>query len=95
MLKRTINFVFSLLGYVPASVVESLRVENEDLISGALLLKEEVDALVEENKSVWDLLDEMKGSSKIKKENVTNLLDELKDALTEEMLKDFKAVGEA
>jgi len=95
MLRKVLNFVFGIFYYVPSSAVTELKNKNEDLLRAVKLLEEEVLALKDENSSVWEMIDEMNGSSKIKGENVRELLDDLKDALTDEMLKDFKAVGEA
>ena len=50
---------------------------------------------VEENGSLWDMLDEMKGSSSFGTDQMKSAMEDLKDMLTEEMLRDFKPIGEA
>ena len=50
----------------------------------------------DENASLWDMLDEMKKSDMAENQGaLKSFVDDLQDVLTDEMLKDFKPVGEA
>ena len=91
--------VMKIFGFEPSS--KSHRILRE-----VFLLEQENDKLIkerlelqDENASLWDMLDEIKKSDIAKhannKMNLEGFLDELKDAMTEEMMKDFKPVGEA
>ena len=95
MLFKMIDAIFRLFGYVPAREKNSLQLRATALEKETELLKEELAALADENASVWDMVEELQSSTKFSKENTTELLEQIKDALTDEMLKDFKAVGEA
>ena len=87
------------LGFVPVS-------KERRLIREVILLEQENDKLIkemlevqDENASLWDMLDEIKKSDIAKhstnKMNLDSFMEELKDAMTDEMMKDFKPVGEA
>ena len=56
-------------------------------------------SIQDENGSLWDMLDEIKKSDIAEHKNnqlaLEGFLEELKDAMTDEMMKDFKPVGEA
>tara|TARA_R100000664_G_C2743645_1_gene131795 strand:- start:783 stop:1007 length:225 start_codon:yes stop_codon:yes gene_type:complete len=73
------------------------------LIQEVLLLERKLSAveeenlrLLDENASLWDMLDEMKKSDMAEnKEAMKSFVDDLQDVLTDEMLKDFKPIGEA
>ena len=58
-------------------------------------ISDEMKSLVEENNSLWDMLDEMKASETFGQEQYVSTMEDLKDMLTEEMLKDFKPIGDA
>jgi len=80
---------------VPVSLVDPvtsklLRIElrNEEL--EALVLE-----LTDENKSLWLMLDENKNSSKLDRQTVDDFIEEVRETLMDEMLKDFDPVGEA
>ena len=50
----------------------------------------------DENASLWDMLDEIKKSDMSENQAaLKSFVDDLQDVLTDEMLKDFKPVGEA
>jgi len=69
-----------------------LEKENESLIKDMVQVQDE-------NGSLWDMLDEIKKSDIAEhtknKIHLDKFMDEIKDALTDEMMKDFKPVGEA
>ena len=80
--------------------------KRNDLIREVILLEQENDKLIkemlevqDENGSLWDMLDEIKKSDIEKhlqgKLALDSFMEELNDALTNEMMKDFKPVGEA
>lgn len=95
MLFKTIDTIFRLLGYAHQRHMKALEFQKKDLEKQVSLLKEEVEALSDENGSLWDMIDELQKSGKTDKKNAVQLLESLKDAMADEMLKDFKAVGEA
>ena len=90
-----IDAIFRLAGYTHASEVSLLKFKNRGPEEQVALLNEEIKAVNDENGSLWDMIDELQGSSKVSKNNATQILESIKDALADEMLKDFKAVGEA
>jgi regulator of replication initiation timing len=51
--------------------------------------------LEDENKSVWDLIDELQESSKITPATVESFVEDIKETVLDDMLKNFKAAGEA
>ena len=51
--------------------------------------------LNDENQSLWGMLDEMQGSTSFGKDQVQSMMKDLEEALTDEMMKDFKPIGEA
>ena len=86
-------------GFVSAS-------KERQLIREVILLEQENDKLIkemlevqDENASLWDMLDEIKKSDIAEhtsnQMNLESFMEELKDAMTDEMMKDFKPVGEA
>ena len=87
------------LGFIPVS-------KERQLIREIILLERENDNLIkdiletqDENGSLWDMLDEIKKSdiSKHKqgKLSLESFMEEIQEAMTDEMMKDFKPVGEA
>jgi len=95
MLFKMIDTILRLVGYTRTSEVNLLKFQKRILEEQVALLNEEIKAVNDENGSLWDMIDELQGSSKVGKDTATQLLESLKDALANEMLKDFKAVGEA
>ena len=96
---KILHTVAGWLGYIP-------KAKERRIIREIFLLEQENDKLIaqikelqDENGSLWDMLDEIKKSDIANHTNnkmeLENFLDKLKDAMTEEMLKDFKPVGEA
>ncbi len=51
--------------------------------------------LVDENKSVWDMIEELQESSKITPATVESFVEDIKETVLDDMLKNFKAAGEA
>jgi len=88
-----------ILGFIPRSKERRLTRE-------IVLLEQENDKLIkemlevqDENGSLWDMLDEIKKSDIAKHQQgqlaLDSFMEELKEAMTDEMMKDFKPVGEA
>ena len=72
------------------------------LMKEVFALEREVDRLstenarlVDENKSVWDMLDELQESAKITPATVESFVEDIKETVLDDMLKNFKAAGEA
>ena len=91
--------IMRLMGYIPLKT-------RTRLLREIVLLEQENDRLIkemsevqDENGSLWDMLDEIKKSDVAEhmkaQANLQSVMDEIKDALTDEMMKDFKPVGEA
>jgi len=96
---KLLHKVMRLFGYVPIKI-------RHRLLREVLLLEQENDRLIkemvetqDENSSLWDMLDEIKKSDIAKhlqgQQAMDTFMDELKDAMASEMIKDFKPVGEA
>ena len=96
---KLLHKIMRLAGYVPVR-------EKNRLVREILLLEQENDKLIkdldglqDENGSLWDMLDEIKKSDVAEhmktQANLQTVMDEIKDVMTNEMLKDFKPVGEA
>ena len=96
---RVICKIMSFLGWTPLK-------ERTRLIRELLLLEQENENLIkemltiqDENGSLWDMLDEIKKSDIA--EHAKNqaalqaFVDEIQDAVADDMIKDFKPVGEA
>lgn len=95
MIKRWLYYILRLFGLAPISesrrlVSEIIRLEARNDELGVLAL-----ALEDENKSLWLMLDENKQSSKLDRQTVDDFIEEVRETLMEEMLKDFDPVGEA
>ena len=109
MLRKLLGNILLNLGYIPredynAAIYDNVKLQQQ--VTGLVKkcqdherlntqLANEVKALLEENSSLWDMLDEMKGSSSFGTDQMKSAMEDLKDMLTDEMLKDFKPVGEA
>lgn len=96
---KLLCIIMKILGFVPIS-------RERKLLREVILLEQENDKLIkdmlevqDENGSLWDMLDEIKKSDIAKytgnKMNLEGFLEELKEVMTDEMIKDFKPVGEA
>ena len=89
MLYKIIDSIMGFLGYVP-------RLSEKLLLQQVLILEEENLRIKDENASLWDMLDEMKKSDIAENQSaMRSFVEDLQDSLTDEMLKDFKPVGEA
>jgi len=96
MLHKTFDFILKFFGYVP-------RYREKLLIQEILLLEQQLDKtakeneeLKDENASLWDMLDEIKKSDISEHASTMRLLmEELQETLADEMMKDFKPIGEA
>ena len=96
---KLFHIIMRRLGFTPIS-------KEKQLIREVILLEQENDKLIkemlevqDENASLWDMLDEIKKSDIAKhtgnKMDLESILDQLKEEMTTQMLKDFKPVGEA
>jgi len=85
-----------LFGYIP-KYRERLLLQEVILLENKLSISEEENSrLLDENASLWDMLDEVKKSDMAEnKQAVKSFVEDLQDVLTDEMLKDFKPIGEA
>lgn len=109
MFRKLLGNILSGLGYVPredynAAIYDNVKLQQdfsrlakkcEDYERLNKQLSSEIKTLLEENGSLWDMLDEMKGSSSFGTDQMKSAMEDLKDMLTEEMLRDFKPIGEA
>lgn len=96
MLHRIIDSIMKLFGYIP-KYRERLLLQEVILLENKLSISEEENSrLLDENASLWDMLDEVKKSDMAEnKQAVKSFVEDLQDVLTDEMLKDFKPIGEA
>jgi hypothetical protein len=76
--------------------------QRDVLIKEIFALERELDRLsvenvrlIDENKSVWDMLDELQESSKITPATVESFVEDIRETVLDDMLKNFKAAGEA
>jgi len=96
MLHKTFDFILKFFGYVP-KYRESMLIQEIILLEQHVdEIEKEIERLRDENASLWDMLDEIKKSDISEHQNTMRLLmDELQETLTDEMMKDFKPIGEA
>ena len=95
MLKRLWYFMLRQVGLVPARKIGVLIREVIRLEEEAEALKKELEESHQENKSLWFMLDESKASSNVSQNTIREFVEDVKDSIVEEMLKDFDPVGEA
>ena len=109
MLKKLFGKLLSNLGYISMLDYNTVIYENVNLqqevgkLSQKCLdlerlnkqISNEMKSLVEENNSLWDMLDEMKASETFGQEQYASTIEDIKDMLTDEMMKDFKPIGDA
>ena len=109
MFRKLFGNVLTNLGYVPreeynAAVYDGVKMQQElaaltkkcqDFERLNNQLAKEIKMLLEENGSLWDMLDEMKGSASFGTDQMKSAMEDLKEMLTDEMLKDFKPIGDA
>ena len=95
MIYRLLCRALALVGLVPAREATGLLVEVLKLERENELLKKELEECVDENKSLWTMMDELKDTSQMDPKTVEDFLEEIKDSIMDEMLRDFDPVGEA
>jgi len=109
MFKKLMGYILNSCGYIDqarhnttiyengklARQVRDLELKVHDLMALNKIITEELQLSDDENKSLWDMLDEMKGSETFGKEQVKSMMEDLNDMITGEMMKDFKPIGEA
>lgn len=95
MLYRLWVKVLSFFRLVPAREKEELLLEVFKLERDADALVKEIERLTDENKSVWDLIDELQESSKITPATVDSFVEDVRESVLDDMLKNFKPAGEA
>ena len=96
MLHKLFDSILGFFGYIP-HYREKMLIQEIILLERKLAgVEEENLRLLDENASLWDMLDEMKKSDMAEnRDALKSFVDDLQDVLTDEMLKDFKPVGEA
>jgi Fic family protein len=109
MFKKMINGLMKSIGYVRSekltlATLEIRGMEKEkmkliakcqELIKINDILAKETAELEDENQSLWGMLDEIHGSTNFGKEQVKSMVKDLEEVLTDEMMKNFKPIGEA
>ena len=109
MFRKLINQLMRKVGYVRTEHLTLAKLEIkglekemtkvisqcEELIRQSNDLKNEIALLNDENQSLWGMLDEMQASNNFGQNQVQSMMKDLEEALTDEMLKDFKPIGEA
>lgn len=109
MLIKMLGKILKGIGYISmidynAAIYENVKTQQElvklskkceDFERINKQIAEEMKHLVDENNSLWDMLDDMKSSETFGQEQYTSTIEDIKDMLTEEMMKDFKPIGDA
>lgn len=95
MIYRWFCRAMQLIGLVPAQEVVSLSLELYRLELENKALQERLKECLDENQSLWAMLDEISNASQPDSKTVNDFLEEIKDTIMEEMLKDFDPIGEA
>jgi len=95
MIKRVWLVVLRLLGLTTLGERNALVKEIFGLERELDRVNTENERLLDENKSVWDMLDELQESSKITPATVESFVEDIKETVLDDMLKNFKAAGEA
>ena len=109
MFKKLFDSLMGKVGYVRAERLTLATLEirglekekykmvshNENLVQSVSDLKNEIALLNDENQSLWGMLDEIQGSNNFGKDQVQSMMKDLEEVLTDEMMKDFKPIGEA
>ncbi len=67
----------------------------EQLIRESNNLKNEIAILADENQSLWGMLDELQSSNNFGADQAKSIMKDLEEVLTDEMMRDFKPIGEA
>jgi len=109
MFKKMINGLMKRIGYVhneelTLAILEIRGMEKEkakliakcqELIKINDILAREIAELEDETQSLWEMLDEIQGSTNFGKDQVKSMVENLEEVLTDEMMKNFKPIGEA
>jgi len=75
--------------------LSTVKMKNRDFDALNRVISEELKILTDENQSLWDMLEEMKKSETFGAEHMKGAMEDLQEVMAEQMLKDFKPVGEA
>lgn len=109
MFKKLINRLMRSVGYVRTerltlSNLEIRGLEKElrkvvaqcdQLMRESNNLKNEIAILADENQSLWGMLDELQSSNNFGADQAKSIMKDLEEVLTDEMMRDFKPIGEA
>ena len=109
MFKKLINNLMRRVGFIRTEHLTLAKLEIrglekelqkvvaqcEELIRESNNLKNEIAILVDENQSLWGMLDEIQASNNFGTDQVQSMMKDIEEAMTDEMLKNFKPVGEA
>ena len=96
MLHRLFDSILRLFGYVPLYREKILIQEILFLEKSQDTIEQENLDLKDENSSLWHMLDEIKQSDIAQNRSaLTSFVEEMGETLTNEMMKDFKPIGEA
>jgi regulator of replication initiation timing len=96
MIHKFFDSVLGLFGYIPRFRERLLVREILNLEKLITNLEKENLELKDENASLWDMLDEIKKSDMSEnKEALKSFVEDIQEIMTDEMLKDFKPIGEA
>lgn len=96
MLHKLFDSILRLFGYIPKYRENLLIQEIIVLEQQNSTYEQEHTRLLDENTSLWEMMDEIKKSDIMQNQDaMKSFMDDLQDTLTDEMLKDFKPVGEA
>lgn len=87
--------VLAQMGYIPDIRWKTLKKQSEKILLENDSLKKEVFELEDENKSLWEMLDELKLSESYGIKQLSSAMDEMKELMTDEMIKNFNPIGEA
>jgi hypothetical protein len=87
--------VLAQMGYIPDIRWKTLKKQSEKILLESDSLKKEMLELEDENKSLWEMLDELKLSESYGITQLSSAMDEMKELMTDEMIKNFNPIGEA
>ena len=95
MINRLLIGVLRLLGLTTLTERNALMREIFILESQLDKVLLENERLKDENQSVWDMLEELQQSSKITPATVESFVEDIKETVLDDMIKNFKPAGEA
>lgn len=75
--------------------LQKITAQCENLLRDTGDLKKELAILYDENQSLWGMLDELQSANNFGTDQVKSMMQDIEEAVTDEMLKNFKPVGEA